>query len=186
MVLPRVAMKRGAPGERALEESSFRSTSRTFSRGEALPGELDLRVSAGQWLVSVSISDATGVVYLLRCFVLAEGGGPWFAGGRRGQGGGQMTAVGALGFQELFGAFGPVSFGGGERGDGGELGMVLLAECVAFAGGIVTDASSFGAGVGFSLAGPVGVGFAAAGSVRCGVAFAGLPRAPAAGRGGPR
>src|ERR1019366_7990688 len=79
--------------------SSPKTTSRIFSRGEALPGELDLRVSAGQWLVSVSISDATGVVYLLRCFVLAEGGGPWFAGGRRGQGGGQMTAVGALGFQ---------------------------------------------------------------------------------------
>ena len=47
-----------------------------------------------------------------------------------------MAPVGAFGVELLLGAFGAGAFGGGERGDGVELGLVLLAEGVAFAGGV--------------------------------------------------
>ena len=83
-----------------------------------------------------------------------------------------MPAVGALGFQQLFGAFGAGAFGGGERGDGFQLGVVLLAEGVAFAGSVGADALGFGAGVGFGLAGAGGLGVSAAGGLGRVVAFA--------------
>ena len=52
-MLPTVAMKRGAPGARALEESSFRSTSRMFSGGPNQDELGVLTVLAGQRLIKI-------------------------------------------------------------------------------------------------------------------------------------
>ncbi|MGH3125311.1 MAG: hypothetical protein ACRDND_30385, partial [Streptosporangiaceae bacterium] len=73
-----------------------------------------------------------------------------------------MAAVGALGFQELLGAFGAAAFGVGERGDGAELGLVLVAEGVTFAAGISADAAGLGNGALFGLAGAGGLGLSPA------------------------
>ena len=86
--------------------------------------------------------------------------------------GGELPAVGALGFQLLFGAFGTAAFGGGERGDGRQLSVVLFAEGVAFAGGVGADVLGFGAGVGFGLPGAGGPGVSAAGRLDRIVTFA--------------
>ena len=84
-----------------------------------------------------------------------------------------MAAIGAFGLEQLLGAFSAGAFGGGERGDGVELGLVLLAEGVAFAGGVGADAVCLGAGVGLALAGAEDLGVGAAGGLGCVVAFAG-------------
>ena len=86
-----------------------------------------------------------------------------------------MAPVGAFGVEQLLGAFGAGAFGGGERGDGVELGVVLLAEGVSFAGGVGADAVCLGAGVGLGLAGADGLGVGAAGGPGRVVAFAGIP-----------
>ncbi len=58
-----------------------------------------------------------------------------------------MPPVGALGFQEMLGAFGARALSVRQRGDGVELGLVLLADGVAFAGGVGADTVCLGAGV---------------------------------------
>ena len=86
-----------------------------------------------------------------------------------------MAPVGAFGLQLGFGAFGAGAFGGGERGDGLQLGLVLLVEGVAFAGGVGVDAVCLGAGVGFGLAGAGGLRISPAGGLDRVVAVAGAP-----------
>ena len=83
-----------------------------------------------------------------------------------------MAPAGAFGVELLLGAFGAGAFGGGERGDGLELGLVLLAEGAAFAGGVGADAVCLGAGVGLGLAGAGDLGVGAAGGLGCVVTFA--------------
>ena len=73
-----------------------------------------------------------------------------------------MAPVGAFGLQQLLGPLGAGAFGGGQRGDGVQLRLVLIAEGAAFAGGIGADVLGFGAGVGFGLAGSDGLGVSAA------------------------
>ncbi len=86
-----------------------------------------------------------------------------------------MPAVGAFGVEQLLGAFGAGAFGGGERRDGVELGLVLLTQGAAFASGVGADAVCLGAGVGLGLAGADGLGVGAAGGLGRVVAFAGAP-----------
>ena len=76
-----------------------------------------------------------------------------------------MAPVGAFGLQLGFGAFGAGAFSGGERGDGLQLGLVLLAEGAAFAGAVGADAICLGAGVGFGLAGAGDLSVSAAGGL---------------------
>jgi hypothetical protein len=71
---------------------------------------------------------------------------------------GEGAAVGAFGFELGFGAFGAGAFGVGEVALGADLLLAVLAEGIAFAGGISADPVGFGAGVGFGLAGPGGLG----------------------------
>ena len=82
------------------------------------------------------------------------------------------TQVGSFGFEHLLGAFSAGAFGGGERGDSVELGLVLVAEGIAFTGGVSARPSGFGAGVCFALAGAGGTGFGLAGGLDGVVAFA--------------
>ena len=98
--------------------------------------------------------------------------------------GGELATVGALGFQLLLGAFGAFAFGGGERGDGRQLGVVLVLEGVAFTGGVGADVLGLGAGVGFGLAGAGGLGAGAAGGAGRVVAFAAGLCGLGTGRGG--
>jgi hypothetical protein len=79
-----------------------------------------------------------------------------------------VAPVGSFGVEHLLGAF-----GGGERGDRVELGLVVVAEGAAFPGGVIACLAGFGAGVCFGLAGAGGGGFGAAGSLDGVVAFAG-------------
>jgi hypothetical protein len=58
----------------------------------------------------------------------------------------------ALAQAAQLGALGPGLLGGGQGAGGGELGLVVGAESVAFAGGVVADAAGLVAGVGFGLA----------------------------------
>jgi hypothetical protein len=83
-----------------------------------------------------------------------------------------VAAVGAFGFQELLGALGAGALGGGQRGDGLELGVVLLAEGVAFAGGVLAGAAGLGAGVSLGLAGAAGLCAGVAGCFSGVAAFA--------------
>ena len=69
---------------------------------------------------------------------------------------GELSAVGAFGFEQGFGSLGAGSLGVGKCALCLELGGVALAECVALAGGIVADAACLVAGVGFGLAGAGG------------------------------
>jgi hypothetical protein len=89
---------------------------------------------------------------------------PFGWAGGRGEGAGEVAPVGPFGFQRLFGPLGAGALGGGQRGDGLQLCLVLLAEGAAFAGGVGADPVCFGAGVGFGLpgAGDLGVGATAA------------------------
>ena len=82
---------------------------------------------------------------------------------------GELSAVGALGFELGFGALGAGALGVGEGALCLELGGVAVAEGVAFAGGVVADALCFLAGVGFGLAGAGGLGVrGGAGVAGCG------------------
>jgi hypothetical protein len=83
----------------------------------------------------------------------------------------------------VLGAFGAGPLSVGQRGDGVELGLVLFAEGVAFAGGVGADLVCFGAGVRFGLAGADGLGFGAASCSGCVVAVAGAAVCLGAGRG---
>jgi hypothetical protein len=58
------------------------------------------------------------------------------AAGWAGEAAGEGAAVGALGFQLGFCPLGAGAFGVGERVSGGELALVVLAQGVAFAGGV--------------------------------------------------
>jgi hypothetical protein len=73
--------------------------------------------------------------------------------------GGELAAVGALGFELGFGSFGSCSFGTGEGVLCFELGVVAFAEGFALAGGVVADSPGFLAGVGLGLAGAGGFRF---------------------------
>src|SRR5690349_17595471 len=120
-------------------------------------------------------------------------GGRWFPGGGRGvavAGGawcGEVAVFGAFGVELVFGAFGAGALGGGEGAGGGELCLVVLAEGLAFAGGVGADAGGFGAGVGFGLTGAAGLGVGAVGCVpgglQRGVTLAGVPGGVLAGGG---
>src|ERR1039457_1706658 len=118
------------------------------------------------------------------------GGSPAVAGegGWRGELAGEVTAVGAFGVELGFGAFGACAFGVGEGVSGVGLGLVVCLEGLAFAGGVVTDAAGFGAGVGFGLAGTGDLCFGAAGGLAGGggrvVAFACVAGGVLPGRGG--
>ena len=70
--------------------------------------------------------------------------GVGWAGGR-GERAGEVAPVGALGLQQLLGALGAGALGGGERGNGVQLCLVLVAEGVAFAGGVGARARSVSA-----------------------------------------
>ena len=67
-----------------------------------------------------------------------QGLGCWLAvvAGGAGEVGGEDAAVGALGLELFFGSLGAGSFGLGERVCCGELGLVVLAEGVTFAGSV--------------------------------------------------
>jgi hypothetical protein len=100
---------------------------------------------------------------------------------------GEGAAVGALGLELGFGAFGAGPFGLGERVCRGELGLVVLAEGVTFAGGVSAGLGCLAAGVFLGLAGAADLG---AGGVPglCGggdrvVAFAGAAAGVGAGGG---
>ena len=101
---------------------------------------------------------------------------------------GQAAAVGTLGFELGFGAFGACAFGGGELVRGSELGLVVLAEVFAFACGVVADPAGLGAGVCFGLAGAAGLGAGSVPGIACGGervgAFAGAALGVGAGGGG--
>ena len=84
-----------------------------------------------------------------------------------------MAPVGALGLQQLLGALGAGALGGGERGDGVQLCLVLVAEGVAFAGGVGAGPVGLGAGVGFGLPGAAGLGVGTPGGLDRLVTFAG-------------
>ncbi len=75
---------------------------------------------------------------------------------------GEGAAVGALGLELGFGTLGAGPFGLGERVCRGELGLVVLAEGVTFAGSVGAELGCLVAGVGLGLAGAAGLG---AGSV---------------------
>ena len=75
---------------------------------------------------------------------------------------GEGAAVGALGLELGFGTLGAGSFGLGERVCRGELGLVVLAEGVTFAGGVGAELGCQVAGVCLGLAGAADLG---AGSV---------------------
>jgi hypothetical protein len=66
-----VARLAGPLPVRLVEVSSLNVVSLMFSRGDARPAELDLRVSAGQRLVLMKLPDVAGVVQLL-CGVLCQ------------------------------------------------------------------------------------------------------------------
>jgi hypothetical protein len=66
---------------------------------------------------------------------------------------GEGAAVGALGLELCFGALGAGPFGLGERACRGELGLVVLAEGVTFAGGVSPGLDCLVAGVCLGLAG---------------------------------
>ena len=109
-------------------------------------------------------------------------------GGGGGEVAGEGAPVGAFGFELGFGAFGAGAFGTGERLGCGELGCVMFAEGVAFAGGVIADVPGFGAGVGFGLAGAADLGVGGVPGLACGgervVAFACVTVGVRAGRGG--
>ncbi len=94
-----------------------------------------------------------------------------------------MRAVGALGLELGFGAFGAFAFGLGERVCRGELGLVVLAEGVAFTGGVGAGLGCLVAGVCLGLAGAADLGIGAVPGLRGGgdrvVAFAGAAVASA-------
>jgi len=71
---------------------------------------------------------------------------------------GEGAAVGALGLEPGFGTLGAGPFGLGERVCRGELGLVVLAEGVTFAGGVSTGLGCLAAGVGLGLAGAADLG----------------------------
>jgi len=100
---------------------------------------------------------------------------------------GEGATVGAFGFELGFGAFGAGAFGVGERLGRGELGLVVLVEGVAFAGGVGADPVCFGAGVGFGLAGAADLGVSGVPGVASGgegvAAFACVPAGVGAGPG---
>jgi hypothetical protein len=75
-----------------------------------------------------------------------------------GEVGGELAAVGALGFELCFGALGAVTLGFGAGVGCFELGVVAVAEGVALAGCVGADVLGFGAGVGLGLAGAGGLG----------------------------
>jgi hypothetical protein len=90
---------------------------------------------------------------------------------------GEGAAVGALGLELGFGALGAVPFGLGERVCRGELGLVVLAEGVTFAGGVSAGLGCLVAGVCLGLAGAADLGVGSVPGLRGGgdrvVAFAG-------------
>ena len=83
-----------------------------------------------------------------------------------------MAPAGAFGFQQLLGALGAGALGGSQRGDGLQLCLVLVAEGVAFAGGVGAAPVCFGAGVGFGLPGAGDLGVGAPGGLGSGATFA--------------
>ncbi len=71
---------------------------------------------------------------------------------------GEGAAVGTLGFELGFGALGAFAFGLGEGVCRGELCLVMLAEGVAFTGGVGAGLGCLVAGVCFGLAGAADLG----------------------------
>ena len=100
---------------------------------------------------------------------------------------GEGAAVGAFGLELGFGALGAGSFGLGERVCRGELGLVVLAEGVAFAGGVGAELGCLVAGVGLGLAGAADLGAGSVPGLRGGgervVALAGAAAGVGAGGG---
>src|SRR6266852_5565340 len=83
--------------------------------------------------------------------------------------GGQRPEAGEFGVELVFGAVGASAFGGGERVGGAGLGLVMLAEGVAFAGGVGADVPGLGAGVCLGLAGAADLGVGAVLCLACGL-----------------
>jgi hypothetical protein len=102
---------------------------------------------------------------------------------------GEGAAVGALGLELGFGTLGAGPFGLGECVCRGELGLVVLAEGVTFAGSVGTELGGLVAGVGLGLAGAADLGAGSVPGLRSGgdrvVAFAGAAAGVGAGGGGP-
>jgi hypothetical protein len=71
---------------------------------------------------------------------------------------GEAAELGELGVELALGAVGPGTLGRGERAGGVHLGLVVLAEGVAFTGGVGADMPGLGAGVGLGLAGAADLG----------------------------
>ena len=100
---------------------------------------------------------------------------------------GEGAAVGALGLELFFGSLGAGPFGLGERVCRGELGLVVLAEGVTFAGSVGAELGCLVAGVGLGLAGAaisVPAACRACGGGDRVVAFAGAAVSGGAGGGG--
>jgi hypothetical protein len=101
---------------------------------------------------------------------------------------GEGAAVGALGLELGFGTLGAGSFGLGERVCRGELGLVVLAEGVTFAGSVGAELGCQVAGVGLGLAGTADLGAGSVPGLYGGadrvVAFAGAAIGVSAGGGG--
>jgi hypothetical protein len=81
---------------------------------------------------------------------------------------GEGAAVGALGLELGFGSLGAGSFGLGERVCRGELGLVVLAEGVTFAGSVSTGLGCLTAGVFLGLAGAADLGVGSVPGLRSG------------------
>ncbi len=100
---------------------------------------------------------------------------------------GEGAAVGALGLELFFGSLGAGPFGLGERVCRGELGLVVLAEGVTFAGGVGAELGCQVAGVGLGLAGAADLGVGGVPGLAGGgdrvVAFAGAAVSVGAGGG---
>ena len=101
---------------------------------------------------------------------------------------GEGAAVGALGLELFFGSLGAGPFGLGERVCRGELGLVVLAEGVTFAGSVGAELGCQVAGVGLGLAGAADLGAGGVPGLAGGgdrvVAFAGAAVSVGAGGGG--
>src|SRR6266496_2572019 len=118
------------------------------------PARVNACPQAGQVAVSCWLVSGAGMG---GCPFLSDAGSLGAGAGAGGEVAGELAAVGALGFELGFGAFGAAAFGVGEGLLGLDLGGVAGGQGVALAGGVVAQTAGLGAGVGFGLPGAGGL-----------------------------